>query len=110
MDRPFEADTRSITGRLPVRSLQSAGGCDFDVEEEFNLFLYESIVVNPPNEKLILSEKTRVFSMKVFYSSARGEFFVCRFCHVARSTSQNPRNAAMQPRTIKGRLGSWLKE
>jgi len=99
-----------MTGRLPVRSLQSAGGGDFDVEEEFNLFLYAGIVANPPNEKLIPSEKTRVFSMKVFYSSEREEFFVCRFCHVARSTSQNPRNAAIQPRTIKGRLGSWFNE
>ncbi|HBU36959.1 MAG TPA: hypothetical protein DEB70_04040 [Planctomycetaceae bacterium] len=99
-----------MTGRLPVRSLHSAEGGDFDIEEEFNLFLYAGIVANPPNEKLISSEKVRVFSMKVFYSSEREEFFVYRFCHVARSTSQNPRNAAIQPRTIKGRRGSWFKE
>tara|TARA_Y100000385_G_scaffold152281_1_gene157960 strand:+ start:1728 stop:1907 length:180 start_codon:yes stop_codon:yes gene_type:complete len=58
-----------MTGRLPVRSLQSAGGGDFDAEEEFKLFLCAGIVANPQNETLIFSEKTRVFSMKEFYSS-----------------------------------------
>jgi len=35
-----------MTGRLPVRSLQSTEGCNFDEEEEFELFLYAGIVAD----------------------------------------------------------------
>ena len=50
-----------MTGRLPVQSLQSAGGSDFDAKEEFELFVYAGIVTNHPNERAIVSEKTKVF-------------------------------------------------
>ena len=46
MDRPSESETRSMTGRLPVRSLQSIEGCNFDEEEEFEIFLYAGIVAD----------------------------------------------------------------
>jgi len=50
MDRSSEAEIRSMTGCLPVRSLQSTEGCDFDAEEEFGIFFCAGHVADPQTE------------------------------------------------------------
>ena len=61
MDRPSELETRSMTGRLPVRSLQSTEGCDFDAEEELGLFFCAGHVADPQMEVILPSRKQSVF-------------------------------------------------
>ena len=61
MDRSSEVEIRSMTGCLPVRSLQSTEGCDFDAEEEFGIFFCAGHVADPQTEVIFPSRKQSVF-------------------------------------------------
>ncbi len=45
----------------PLRSLQSAGGSDFDAKEEIELFVYAGIVTNPQTKDQSLQRKQECF-------------------------------------------------